>query len=300
MGFVFLQALGTDRKYKKKKKLGNYPYLSVVFSITLALFVVGLFGLLIQHSNRLSQLIRENIEIQIYLTKTITENDKLRIQKTLSGKEYASDVTLVSEEEAARQFIEETGEDFLNFLGENPLHDAFALRVKPEYYQADSLGWIRQEVESMTGVFEVTYLESLADSINRNLNKIGLILIGFSVLLLLTVAILINNTVKLALFSQRFLIRSMQLVGAKAGFIQRPFLFRSVLHGIWGGLISSSLLYGVLYYAYQWVNDLEVLQDAQQQLYLFGGLVIFGAMIGFLSSWRAVNKYLKMSLDELY
>jgi len=152
----------------------------------------------------------------------------------------------------------------------------------------------------MAGVFEVTYLESLADSINRNLKKIGLILIGFSVLLLITVAILINNTVKLALFSQRFLIRSMQLVGATAGFIQTPFLLRSVVHGIWGGLISSSLLYGVLFYAYQWVNDLEVLQDTQQQFYLFGGLIIFGALIGFFSSWRAVNKYLKMSLDELY
>ncbi len=290
----------SERKFKKKKKLGNYPYLSVVFSITLALFVVGLFGLLIQHSNRLSQLIRENVEVQIYLNKFITENSKLKIHKTLSGKKYTARVDLISKEQAAEQFIEETGEDFLNFLGENPLHDAFVLRTTPEYYQADSLLAIRQEIQSIAGVFEVTYLESLVDSINRNLTKMGLVLMGFSVLLLLTVAILINNTIKLALFSQRFLIRSMQLVGANAGFIQEPFLLRSAAHGIVGGILASALLFGVLTYAYQEVTELEILRNSQQQLYLFAGLVIFGALIGFLSSLRAVNKYLKMSLDELY
>lgn len=301
MGFIFFQqVVASERKFKKKKKLGNYPYLSVVFSITLALFVVGLFGLLMQHSNRLSQLIRENVEIQIYLNKFITENDKLRIQKTLSGKKYAADVKLVTKEEAAQQFVEETGEDFLNFLGENPLHDAFVLRIVPEYYQSDSLRIIRSEIESLAGVFEVAYLESLVDAINQNLTKIGMVLVGFATLLLLTVAILINNTIKLALFSQRFLIRSMQLVGANRGFIQKPFLLRSATHGIVGGIIASGLLFGVLNYAYQSITELELLQDVRQQFYLFGGLVIFGALIGFISSLRAVNKYLKMSLDELY
>ena len=188
----------------------------------------------------------------------------------------------------------------MNFLGENPLHDVYALRIKPEYYSADSLNRIKKEVESITGVLEVNYMQSLVQSINQNITKIGLILVGFAVLLFLTVAFLINNTIKLALFSQRFLIRSMQLVGAKASFIQKPFLIRSVLHGITGGALASLLLWVILNYAYQNITELEVLKDTVQQFYLFGGLVIFGALIGFLSSLWVINKYLKMSLDELY
>ena len=295
-----------EAKFRRKKKLGSYPYVSVVFSITMALFVIGLFGLLLLHANALSQMIRENVEIQIFLNQTIAENDRLKIQKTLSSKEYIAEteggqqISFISKEEAAEDFIKETGEDFRQFLGENPLRDAFVIRIKPEYYNTESLQKIKLDIERLGGVFEVTYVESLVESINKNMAKISIVLISFAVLLVIIVSVLINNTIRLALFSQRFLIRSMQLVGATARFIQRPFLTRSVLHGFLGGLIAAALLLIILQYANQQIEDIDQLQDTYKIGILLGGLLLLGGTLGFLSTYRAVSKYLKMSLDELY
>lgn len=293
-------------KFRKKKKLGSYPYVSVVFSISLALFVIGLFGLLILHANRLTRIIKENIEIQVYLNRTISENDKIKIRKTLSNKDYIAvvngqpQISFVSKEEAARDFIEETGEDFIQFLGENPLRDAYIINVKPENYTTEDLQKIRLDIERISGVFEVTYVESLINSINKNVTKISIVLVSFAALLVIIVAILINNTIRLALFSQRFLIRSMQLVGATRRFIKKPFLIRSFMHGILGGVFASFLLLLILNYANQQIEDIEKLQEPSKIVVLFVSLLVLGGFMGFLSTYRAVNKYLKMSLDELY
>lgn len=295
-----------DKKFKKKKKLGSYPYISVVFSITLALFVIGLFGLLFIHANQLKEIIRQNVEIQVYLNKFITENERIKINKTIAGKDFVlieegvPQIVYISKEEAAQQFIEETGEDFTNFLGENPLRDAYTIKIKSEYHDKDRLSGIKEDIESISGVFEVTYIENLINSINKNVTKISLFLAGFAIILLLTVIMLINNTIKLALFSQRFLIRSMQLVGATSGFIQKPFLLRATLHGILGGILSSLLLIGILQYANQEIEELAQLQDPKEMLILFLSLLLIGGIIGLLSTFRSVKKYLRMSLDELY
>lgn len=296
----------TEKKYKKKKKLGSYPYLSVVFSITLALFVIGLFGLLLLHANQLKELIQQNIEVQVYLNKYITENQRIKINKTLANKDYVlkedgiPQIAYISKEEAAQQFIEETGEDFTNFLGENPLRDAYSIKINAEFHEPDKLAGIKKDIEGISGVFEVTYIESLVDSINKNVTKISIVLASFALILLLTVIMLINNTIKLALFSQRFLIRSMQLVGATARFIQRPFLYRATLHGILAGIFAALILIGLMQYANQKIEDLSSLQDPENTLYLLLSLLLIGGFIGFLSTFRAVRKYLKMSLDELY
>lgn len=293
-------------KIKKKKKLGSYPYVSVVFSISLALFVIGLFGLLFLHANRLTQIIQENIEIQVYLNHTITDNDRIKIQKILASKDYIAvvdeqpQISFISKEEAAEQFIEETGEDFVQFLGENPLRDAYVIHIKPEYYDTKALQKVKLDIERIGGVFEVTYVESLIDSINKNVAKISIVLISFALLLIIIVAVLINNTIRLALFSQRFLIRSMQLVGATRRFIKKPFLLRSLLHGILGGIFASLLLFLLLNYANQQIEDIEKLQEPVKIFILFGSLLLLGGFMGFISTYRAVNKYLRMSLDELY
>ncbi|WKN29870.1 permease-like cell division protein FtsX [Porifericola rhodea] len=295
-----------DVKHKKKKKLGSYPYVSVVFSITLALFVIGLFGLLILHANSLTRMIRENVSMQVFLNRTISENDKIQIQKTLASKAYVAvvedqpQISFISKEEAAKEFIEDTGEDFTQFLGENPLRDAYVININTEYQTTDELAKVKLDIERMSGVFEVTYVENLIRSINENLTKVSLVLLGFAVLLVIIVAVLINNTIRLALFSQRFLIRSMQLVGATSGFIQRPFLRRSFFHGIIGGILASVLLLFVLQYVNQQIKDIEKLQEPANILILMGALLVAGGFIGFMSTYRAIRKYLKMSLDELY
>lgn len=295
-----------DVKHKKKKKLGSYPYVSVVFSITLALFVIGLFGLLVLHANSLTRMIRENVSMQVFLNRTISENDKIQIQKTLASKAYVAvvedqpQISFISKEEAAKEFIEDTGEDFTQFLGENPLRDAYVININTEYQTTDELAKVKLDIERMSGVFEVTYVENLIRSINENLTKVSLVLLGFAVLLVIIVAVLINNTIRLALFSQRFLIRSMQLVGATSGFIQRPFLRRSFFHGIIGGILASVLLLFVLQYVNQQIEDIEKLQEPANILILMGALLVAGGFIGFMSTYRAIRKYLKMSLDELY
>lgn len=294
-----------EKKPRKKRKLGSYPFASVVFSITLALLVMGLFGWMIIHSQRLGNKIQENIEIQVYLNKTLSQADLNKVQQSIGSKRYTlikeeAEIRLITKEEAAKEFISATGEDFKNFLGDNPLRDLLTVKVKPEYQSIDSLQMIKAEIERIRGVFEVVYEESLVQSINENMARIGFILVGIAVFALLVVIVLINNTIKLALFSQRFLIRSMQLVGATSSFIRRPFLFRSIWYGVLSGLVASLILYGFTMYMNTLIEGLAELQDMRSFLILFSVLVLMGVVVGYLSSLRAVRKYLKMSLDELY
>ncbi|WP_425390903.1 cell division protein FtsX [Ekhidna sp.] len=295
-----------EKKTRKKRKLGSYPFASVVFSITLALLVLGLFGWLLLHSSRLGTRIQENIEVQVYLNKNISQSDITKIRTAIASKPYTllkeqtPQITLITKEEAAQQFVEATGEDFKDFLGDNPLRDLFAVKIKGDYQALDSLNQIKAEIEGFRGVFEVEYEESLIESINENLTKIGFILLGIAIFALLVVIILINNTIKLALFSQRFLIRSMQLVGATSSFIQRPFLYRSMMYGFFAGVLACGIIYGFTMYMNNIIEGLEELQDINGFIMLFALILIMGILVGYLSSLRAIKKYLKMSLDELY
>lgn len=298
--------MSKERKYRKKKKLGNYPFLSVIFSMTLALFVLGLFALLLSTTNSLTKIIRKNVEMQVYLNSELSEPEVARINKSLSSKEYmlkneqTAALTFISKEEAAKAFIEDTGEDFMKFLGDNPLKDAFVIKINPDFHSNEAMLDIKNEIEKMPGVFEVVYTTNMIQSINENITRISLVLLGVAVILFIVISILINNTIKLALFSQRFLIRSMQLVGATKGFIRKPFIYRSVLHGIIAGALASAALYGLLIYGDTKIEDLMSLQNTEVLIAIFAGLVIIGVVIAVLSTWRAMQKYLAMSLDELY
>ena len=291
----------------KKKRLGSYPYVSVVFSTSLALFMIGALGMLAIHSKKLTTLIQENVEMQVYLNKNISEAQQIKIKKLLEGYDFVAKdedgsarISFISKEEGAEIFIAETGEDFVDFLGENPLRDEFIINIDDKHQTEIEMASIAKSLEGLSGVFEVEYVENLVQTINQNIGKIAMILGGFAVILIIVVIVLINNTIKLALFSQRFLIRSMQLVGANSSFIRKPFLIRSVLHGIVGALIASTLLIILAEYAYSKVTELLLLKDNDLMIILVGILILLGGFIGFFSSLRSVNKYLKLSLDELY
>ena len=290
----------------KKKRLGSYPFLSVVFSVTLALFVMGLFGLVLLFSTNLTKVIQENVEMQVYLHKSLSKAEVLKIVKILSNKDYVvrndnnAQVEHVSKEQAAEEFTKETGEDFVKFLGDNPLRDLVTLKIHPDYQSTESLKEIKKEIAFIRGVFEVVYRENLVSSINRNVKKISYFLIGFSAVLLIVVVILINNTIKLALFSQRFLIRSMQLVGATSGFIRRPFLSRSIMFGFISGLVSSAMLWFLLKFTDQQIEGILDLVNWEQLGILGLVLLVVGSVVAYLSTFAAIKKYMKMSLDELY
>jgi len=292
-------------KTKKKKKLGSYPYISVVFSITLALFVFGLFASLIIHSQKLATLIRENVEIQVYLRKNLSENQQISIRQSLASQDFVATnggeprIKFISKEEAAKDFVENTGEDF-DFLGENPLRDAFIINLNEKYQSEFKMDSIRSEINNISGVFEVEYVDNLISSINQNITKIGLVLVGFTFILVVVVIILIGNTIKLALFSQRFLIRSMQLVGATKAFILKPFLLRSAFHGFLGGVFASVAILVVLNYSYKTIDELVALRDQRLIMILLGSLILSGIVLGFFSTLRAARKYMNRSLDELY
>ncbi|MBS1949674.1 MAG: Cell-division-associated, ABC-transporter-like signaling protein FtsX [Cytophagales bacterium] len=287
-----------------KKKLGSYPSLSSVFSITLALFAIGVFGALVIYSKELEKIIKETVRVQIYLNHKITPEVKLKIEKELYAKNIVSQsknaIQFISKEEAEKQFISETGENFKEFLGENPLRDAYLVRISEEWQSKEKLALLKNDIEKIPGVFQVYYKENLIESINQNITRIGLVIMSMVALLLIVVVLLINNTLRLALYSQRFIIRSMQLVGAKKWFIQRPFLFRASLHGMLSGVLASALLIGLLAYASQRIEELKLIQNNERLLLLMASLLLVGIIVAVVSSYLAVNKYLKLSLDELY
>lgn len=294
------------RYSQTRKTLGSYPSVGVVVSITLALFVTGLFGLLIIYSQELERVVRENIKLQVYLKSNLTETQRTQVEKKLEqlpyiNKTIAEDpVVFISKEEAAKKFIAETGEDFNQFLGENPLHDAYVLSIDPSYHSRESMEKISAELKKTNGVFEVFYVEGLIESINKNVTRLGIILAAIIALLLVTVILLINSTLRLALFSQRFLVRSMQLVGARKWFIQRPFLLRALVYGLLSGALASAGIWALVNYANKNIEDLALIQNKDRMIMLSICLVFVGIVVAVTSSYLAMRKYLKMSLDELY
>lgn len=290
----------------KKKNLGSYPAFTVVFSITISLFVIGLFAMLVLHANKLSEVIRENVELNVYLKKDISKQkiDSLKSEigrmQFVMRKNLQPQIVHITKDEAAKKFIAETGEDFSHVLTDNPLRESFVVKINKNYFEKDKLATAAEQIKIIPEVFEVSYPVNLVSEINSNLKLIGIVLITFAIILLLTTALLIRNTIKLALYSQRFLIRSMQLVGAKAGFIQRPFLWHATVQGFFSGLIAVALLIVLLEYSYSQIPQLERLREIQKILAAFGIIILSGIFIGLISSFQAVSKYLRMSLDDLY
>ncbi|HWZ21425.1 MAG TPA: permease-like cell division protein FtsX [Cytophagaceae bacterium] len=299
--------MGSAKKlYRNKKTLGSYPSFTVMFSITLSMIVIGLLGLILSHAQKLSNLVKESIEVNIFLKNET--NDSLRnvLQATLSRRNYVlqkgnqAQITYVSKEEARKKFSDTYGEDFTKVLEENPLYASYSVKIRPEYSDSLNMKKIAEQITAMDGVREVYYQEALINKINKNIKTVSAVLAVFGFILLFASVVLINNTIKLALYSQRFLIRSMQLVGATKWFIQRPFLLRTLVQGMISGMIASGLLYALMHFAYGELKELNELRQDDQLVFVYGGLVVLGALIGFMSSFRAVNTYLKMSLDELY
>ena len=290
----------------KKKKIGSYPNTMIVISLTAALFLVGLCGLLVIQSKKLISIIKQQVEVRAMVDKSVdsTKIDDLRKQietKAFVLKENGKpQVILVSKEEAANQYVQDTNDNFREFLGDNPLHDSFRIKLEESYFEESKLKLIKAELEKIDGIFEVVYQENLADQINKNFTKIYIVLATFAIIMLIIIVLLMNNTIRLALYSQRFLIRSMQLVGATNGFIQMPFLKKGAVQGLIAGGISAGLLIGMQQLGLRLIEGLHLLQDNTQIVILMIALVIIGVLLGIISTFQALTRYLKMTLDDLY
>tara|TARA_B100002019_G_scaffold275826_1_gene274071 strand:- start:953 stop:1849 length:897 start_codon:yes stop_codon:yes gene_type:complete len=294
-----------ERKKIAKKTFGNFPFISVIFSVTLSLLLLGLFSFFLLSSFNVKNYLESNTEINIYLNKKISPSQIEQIKRTLYTKEYSltnteSTLNYVSSEEAAKNFQSEIGEDFIDFLGNNPLRDLIVLKINSDYFDLERLNIIESDILKIPGVYQVEYSKELIDNINKNVANISFVFIGLFLILLIISVILINNTLRIALFSQRFLIRSMQLVGATANYILRPFLFRGMIYGLIAGIISSGLLYFIIEIADRRISNLELVISLEQLGVIFISLIFTGIIMVILSTYSAVSKYLNSSLDELY
>lgn len=290
----------------KKKKVGSYPNAMIIVSLTAALFLIGFCGLLVMQSKKLISIIKQNIEVRVMLDKGLDSTQVADIQKKIISKPFVLNtegkpsVIFYSKDEAAREFIADTKEDFSAFLGENPLHDSYRVRLMEDYFEDTKLKLIKTELEKIEGIFEVVYQENLADQINKNLTKIYIILATFAVIMLVIIVLLMNNTIRLALYSQRFLIRSMQLVGATNNFIQMPFLKNGAVQGLISGVIAAGLIVGLQQIALRQIEGLHILQEYEKLGFLLLGVIVLGALIGISSTFQALARYLRMTLDDLY
>ncbi|MFD0794768.1 cell division protein FtsX [Mucilaginibacter litoreus] len=275
-------------------------YISTVFGIAMVLLMIGLLGLILVHANNLSRYVKENIVLNIFMDDSAHETDVLQLQKQLDANPMVKQTQYVSKELAARNLQKDLGEDFVKFLGYNPLSQSLDIYLKADYANNAGIEKFKAQLLKNPLVKEVKYQQSLVDQMNSNLTSISLIILGFAGIFVILSVALINNTIRLAIYSQRFLIKSMQLVGATKGFIRKPFLLYGIWHGLLGALIAIVILIGTLYLANKQIPDLVILQSPVEFGFVFLGIIAIGIFISGFSTFLAVNKYLRLKIYNLY
>ncbi len=275
-------------------------YISTIISIALVLLMVGLLGLILVHGKNLSNYVKENIVLNVIINEGTKEVDILTLQKQIESNSYIKSTQYISKEVAAHNLTKDLGEDFIRFLGYNPLLSSIDVYLKAEYANNQSIDILSKQLQANPMINEVRYQKSLVDMINQNIRIISLIILAFAAVLLIIAVALINNTIRLAIYSQRFLIKSMQLVGATSDFIRKPFLLYGVLHGLIGGLISIILLILSLFFAQQQIPELIILRNYAEFAVVFLIVIGAGILISGMSTYFAVSKYLRLRLNDLY
>jgi len=275
-------------------------YISTVISIALVLLMTGLLGLILVHAKNLSNYVKENIVLNIIVNDGAKEVDILALKKQLDVNPYVLKTQYVSKELAARNLTKEMGEDFVEFLGYNPLLSSIDVYLKADYANNDSITAFSNLLSKNVLIKEVIYQKSLIDMVNQNIRGIGLVILAFAFILLVIAIALINNTIRLAIYSQRFLIKSMQLVGATKNFIRKPFMTYGILHGFLAGLIAIILLLGILYLAQKQVPEILLLRNWVEFGFVFAGVIGIGILISGLSTYFAVSKFLRSKIYDLY
>jgi cell division transport system permease protein len=275
-------------------------YFSATASITLVLLMLGLIGLILIQATKLKNQIKENMVLSIFLNENTEQTSIDEIMIELKKSNYCKSVNFISKETAAAEFSREVGEDFVGFLGYNPLRPSIEIRLQAEFATNAQIIEIKSKFVNNKAVAEVSYQQNIFEQIDVNSKNIMGILVGLTIFFFLISIALINSTVRLNLYAQRFLIRSMKLVGATHGFITKPYLVKACFNGLYGGITASILLGSLLFWLPNLVIGIDALYDSAQHFVLFVFLVLFGVIISLISTWFSVNKYLKMKLEDLY
>lgn len=289
----------TEKRTERRKP--NYLY--SIASVALVLFLIGFFGLILLHAQKLMRTFKENISLMVEMVDEVSTAQIDSLGAFLRARDYVRNesVTFISREEAARIMQEDFGEDFLKLGLPNPFYDVFTFHITAEQMQPDSLQRIRNELKAQyTFVSDVFYQENIVDKVADNMRRVRYFAIAMGIFLLFVAVALIYNTIRLALYANRFLIKNMELVGASWEFISRPYLMQSVVHGLISGTLAVVALILALIWAQTQIPDLKILQDLTNFATLFASLIVLGILINTAGTYFVVKKYLKMRVDDLY
>ena len=278
----------------------NMQFITSSISTTLVLLLLGMVVFFVLSANNLSTYVRENIGISVLVSDDMKEPEALKFQKSLNEKSYVKESIYISKEQALKEQTEAMGTDPAEFLGYNPFTASIEIKLNAQYANSDSIAWIEKEILTNKKVMEVSYPQNLIDSVNRNIQKVSLFLLGLAALLTLISFALINNTIRLAIYSKRFLIHTMKLVGASWSFIRRPFLVRNVWIGVLAGIMADAILLGMAYMLVKYEPQLIEIITPNALLIVMASVFVFGLAITFLCAYISINKYLRMKASALY
>lgn len=285
-------------KFQKKRLLTSYA--SVVLSISLVLFLLGTLGVFVINTEKVSNAFKENIPMSVYFKDDVTESQLADFKTQFEGRDYIKDLTFVHKDSAAKEHQATIGENFVHFLGYNPLQHSYDIHLNGGYVQSDSIRSIEIDLKEYPNVDEVIYDQQLVDLVNHNLEKVSFWVLVIALFFLGIAILLINSSLRLSVYSNRFIIKTMQMVGATKSFIRKPFIWKSVRLGIIGALLA---IIGVLFVTYrvdQQLPDLGLMKDTQSLGIVCGGILLLGILITWISTYLATQRYLNLHTDDLY
>ncbi|MDT0689947.1 permease-like cell division protein FtsX [Salegentibacter sp. F188] len=285
-------------RYQKRRLISSY--FSVVISISLVLFLLGILGLLVLNTKKVADHFKEQIAMTVYFKETAKEVEIEQLKKSLAMADYTKSTTYVSKEEAAEEHSKEIGEDFMEFLGYNPLQNSIDVYMNADFVSSEQVDEIAAELTAKNFVDEVIYDQPLIALLNENVKKISFWVLVVSGIFTFIAVLLINSSIRLAVYSKRFIIKTMQMVGATKGFIRRPFIWQSVKLGIIGAILALIGMAAVLYYLNKSFGELNLLGDVKLLAALFIGIFLMGVIITWISTYIATSRFLNLKTDELY
>jgi cell division transport system permease protein len=281
-------------------KRSTPSYFMAIVGVSLVLFLLGMLGWIVINANRLGENFRENVEVQVYVRENISPKDSATLVQYVAAQPYVKSWKYLTKDDAKKQFLSDGNSDFSTVLDRNPLPASVNFRIRSEYANPDSLNKIKADLSQNIAVSEVQYNQKLVSNLNDMIRRISFILLGVAVVISILVIILIDNTIRLAMFSNRFLIKTMQMVGATRWFIAKPMDIRALVNGAISGLLAIGGILGVIFVSEKYLPEIRARRDYTLLSVLFVVIVLLGICISFISTHRSVVKYLKMKLDDLY
>lgn len=285
---------------KKSGSFFDMQFITSSISTMLVLLLLGMVVFFVLSADNLSRYVRENISFSVLVSDDMKEPEALKFQKQLNSEPFVKETMYISKEQALKEQAEAMGTDPAEFLGYNPFTASIEIKLNADYAHTDSIAWIEEKIMQNKKVMEINYPQDLLDAVNSNIRKISFFLLGLAALLTLISFALINNTIRLTIYSKRFLIHTMKLVGASWGFIRRPFLWRNFCIGLVAAFMADAALTGMAYGLVRYEPELIEIITPMTVLIVMGSVLAFGLIITFLCAYISINKYLRMKASTLY